>query len=51
MNPVFTLSKKLGSYQFNIRTIFLLAPFKFKQEVFNGKTKIDVKFENETVWL
>lgn len=29
----------------------MLAPFKFKQEAFNGKTKIDVKFENETVWL
>ena len=29
----------------------MLAPFKFKQEAFNGKTKKDVKFENETVWL
>lgn len=29
----------------------MLAHFKFKQEAFNGKTKIDVKFENETVWL
>lgn len=34
-----------------VQTKKLLAPFKFKQEVFNGKTKIDVKFENETVWL
>lgn len=34
-----------------VQTKKLLAPFKFKQEVFNGKIKIDVKFENETVWL